>query len=367
MKRKRGTLDFYETPVSVERGLIMRNHDNINHGASNTPAVGELWQYLRLVSIKNSAGQIESKYIFISPESNYKKKNEEGIKRMTFEKPLKDFTGRVVCYNIDKTFSKGWEYDRGVITAEIKAVAPRNLYTLQTRDVCYNVCTQWGQWGCSAQYGCVYTYLGETCYTTCRASTGSTTYQSDPFTLYYGGGSVQLPQGVPPALVGKCITPLQPLCISSLRLSENGNQGTIRMSEVYIGARDINGAVCALQLPYVTITTSLMPAGYLNPLIKFAIRDAFSQIVADLETQIQAKNITQATFVRTSKEFDLGDGTTGTMGDYLQRTFDGYYRVFIQSQLLGTGINGTYPATLIRSSSSGTYVYYPIVADNNCQ
>lgn len=238
LRRKKGNLDFIETPLTLDKILLRENFDNVNHGNRRTPTANDIWQYLRLISLKNSAGQIESKYVILSPEANYKKNDEEAIQAMTFGRPLKDFTGRELCYNLDGSFYKGWEYDKGNIKAEIKASNIDRLSGLQTRELLYLDCSPIWQSVCSANYGCTYSIIGQDC-VTITASGGSTT-SSDPFSMYFGftsggsssGGSSAF-DGMPTAIVGKCVTPEIPLCPGSIIV--NNLNGT-----AYINMKDVN-------------------------------------------------------------------------------------------------------------------------------
>ncbi len=246
LRRKKGNLDFIETPLTLDKILLRENFDDVNHGNRRTPTANDIWQYLRLISLKNSNGQIESKYVILSPEANYKKNDEEAIQAMTFGRPLKDFTGRELCYNLDGSFYKGWEYHKGEIKAEIKVSNANRLSGLQTREVLYLDCSPIWQSVCSANYGCNYSIIGQDC-VTITPSGGSTT-SSDPFSMYFGftssgsssGGSSSF-DGMSTAIVGKCVTPEIPLCTGSIKVDNLNGSANILMKDVNIGVRDVNG------------------------------------------------------------------------------------------------------------------------------
>ncbi len=118
-------------------------------------------------------------------------------------------------------------------------------------------------------------------------------------------------------------------------------------------------------MPYVKITTTSMPSGGLDGLIKLSIQQTFSKIVEDIQDQATAKGLEDIVSYKPGyKVFDLGNGTNGTMGDYFQLAFDGLYRAYINNWLQSTGINATYPASVIRSSTGAGYT--PIVASDEC-
>lgn len=369
LKRKRGNFEFFETPLILKNLLLIENYDKVNGSNRSALTHNDVWQYIRLISIRNTSGQIESKYVIISPESNFKKNDEEAVQKMSFDMPLKGFTGRELCYNLNGVFYKGWEYHKGRIIAEIKSTNRSNLTGLQTREVTLLDCSPIWQSVCS-RYGCTYSIIGQNCVELSPSNNYTT---SDPFAIYTmtsggssssGGSSTD---GMSPAIVGKCITPLQKLCTNSIKIENNNGNAIIRMKDVHIGVRDGNGKVLSFPMPYVKISTTSMPAGGLDPLIKNAIRETFDKIVTDLQDQVDQNGVLLSGFKPGLPLFDLGNGSFGTMGDYFQFAFDGLYKSYIQSWLQSTGINAAYNATVIRrETASDNYVYTPIVADSDC-
>ena len=99
--------EFYETPLTFEKNVIF-TYDSANPNTDNK----DLWQYVSLVSTKNEAGIIESKYVYFVPETNYWKKNKVKLIGMNFGRIPTDYSGNVFSYNLNGAFSTGWYYEK---------------------------------------------------------------------------------------------------------------------------------------------------------------------------------------------------------------------------------------------------------------
>jgi hypothetical protein len=377
IRRKIGNQEFIETPLSLEKNLAIIHTLS---SANKNRAANEVWRYISLVSTKNSSGAIESKYIFFIPDLDFIKSNKNDLLELNFSKIPKKFSGNVLAYNTDGSFSTGWVYDKGKLKGNITGVVLNSVGTLSTRTLCYETCTTWTQ---HTNYDATPIPLSTTCFTTC-VDTGPSSGSGG---ISFGSlGSVDLSSGggssvtsiditpVPSQLTGKCINPVQSLCPNSLVVTRktivvNGFQGTIteiNMRDYAIGVRDNNGVMLPYKIAYSSISTNtpIDFVGY-EPLV---VQLVFTKIVQDLQDYARNNNITAAEYKPGLPLFPIGlNGRMGTMGDYLQNSFDALYRKYFD-QLTG-GFNLFIPATFIRSGfgiNGSPGGYSPVVADDNC-